>query len=190
MTRRLLTTTPLVLALLFSVPARDARADVLFTPFLGVVFGGDASGQHVNYGASAAFLNAAGFGLEIDASLTPEFFGDEIEGIDDSNVSTVMANLMLSAPAQTPAFRPYASGGIGLIRTRATSVGNVFDVDDNSFGVNIGGGVVIQAADRVGVRGDFRYFRSIQDSDAGDDIDLDLGGFNFWRATLGVSFRF
>jgi opacity protein-like surface antigen len=128
-------------------------------------------------------------GFEIDAAITPEFFGSDLEGIDDSNVSTVMANLMLSAPSQTPV-RPYASGGVGLIRTRATSVGNVFDIDENSFGLNVGGGIVAQASDRIGVRGDLRYFRSVQDSDAGDDIDLDLGGFNFWRASLGVSFRF
>jgi len=56
--------------------------------------------------------------------------------------------------------------------------------------VNVGGGVMAALNDRIGFRGDLRYFRSLQDSDAGDDIDLDLTGFNFWRGTLGVSFRF
>jgi hypothetical protein len=69
-------------------------------------------------------------------------------------------------------------------------VGNVFDLDENSFGVNVGGGIIGQFNDRVGLRGDVRYFRNVQDSDAGSNIDLDLGGFNFWRGTLGIAFRF
>jgi opacity protein-like surface antigen len=186
---RTLTITTLAVALL-AAPAREARADVLLTPFLGVTFGGDTSEQQVNYGLSAAFLGAGIFGLEIDASLTPEFFGSDREGIDDSNVTTVMANLVLSAPTESPVIRPYVAAGFGLIRAKATSVGNVFDFDDNSFGVNIGGGVVAQASDRIGIRGDLRYFRRVQDASDDEDFDLDLAGFNFWRATLGVSFRF
>jgi opacity protein-like surface antigen len=171
--------------------AAPARADWLLTPYLGVTFGGDTPNQQVNYGLSAAFLGAGVFGLEVDAAITPNFF-DEGAGapIEDSNVSTFMANLMLSAPSQTPAFRPYASAGVGLIHARATSVGNVFDLNENNFGVNVGAGVIGQFTNRVGLRGDVRYFRSVQDSDAGDDIDIDLGSFNFWRGTLGVTFRF
>lgn len=176
--------------------ATSARADWLLTPYLGVTFGGDTPKQQVNYGLSAAFLGAGIFGLELDASITPNFLEpdddnlDDFDDIDDSNVATFMANLMLSAPSSTPAFRPYAAAGVGIIRTRATSVGNFFDVNDSNFGVNVGGGVIGQFSERVGVRGDMRYFRTLQDSDGGDDIDLDLGSFNFWRGTLGISFRF
>ena len=171
--------------------ATPARADWLLTPYLGVTFGGDTPDQQVNYGLSAAFLGAGVFGLEVDAAITPNFFdaGDDVD-IEDSNVSTFMVNMMLSAPSQTPAIRPYASAGVGIIHARATSVGNVFDLDDNNFGVNVGAGLIGQFSERVGLRGDVRYFRSVQDSDAGDDIDVDLGSFNFWRGTLGVTFRF
>ncbi len=174
------------------VAAAPARADWLLTPYLGVTFGGDTPNEQVNFGGSIAFLGAGVFGVEFDAAITPNFFDSDNPNaqLEDSNVSTVMANLMIAAPASTPGIRPYGSGGIGLIRTRATSVGNVFDVDDNSFGVNIGGGIIGQVNERVGIRLDGRYFRSLQDSDDSDDIDLDLAGFNFWRATLGVSFRF
>lgn len=181
---------------LLLLSATTARADWLLTPYLGVTFGGDTPKQQVNYGLSAAFLGAGIFGVELDASLTPNFLErdddnfDDFEGIDDSNVATFMANVMLAAPSGTPAFRPYAAAGAGIIRTRATSVGNFFDISENNFGVNVGGGIIGQFSDRVGVRGDVRYFRSIQDSDGGDAIDLDLGSFNFWRGTLGVSFRF
>jgi len=169
---------------------REARADWLLTPYLGVTFGGSAPEQQVNYGLSAAFLGAGAIGFELDASITPNFFDSDTGLIDDSNVSTVMANFMIAVPGSGPAFRPYAAAGAGIIRTKATSVGNVFDLDENSFGVNVGGGVLAQFNDRVGMRGDLRYFRSVQDSESGDGIDLDLTGFNFWRGTLGVTFRF
>lgn len=186
----------IVAAALLLMTATQARADWLLTPYLGVTFGGDTPKQQVNYGLSAAWLGAGVLGFELDASLTPNFFEtdddnfDDFEGIDDSNVGTFMANVMLSAPSSTPALRPYASAGVGIIRTRATSVDNFFDLSENSFGVNAGGGLIAQFNDRVGVRGDIRYFRSIQDSDGGDSIDLDLGSFNFWRGTVGLSFRF
>jgi len=173
---------------LICVTATTARADWLLTPYLGVTFGGDTPKQQVNYGLSAAFLGNGILGLELDAAVTPNFF--EADDVEDSNVSTFMANLMVAAPSSTPGIRPYASGGVGIIRSKATSVGNFFDLSENSFGVNVGAGVIGQFTDRVGLRGDLRYFRSIQDSEGGDDIDIDFGGFNFWRGTLGVTFRF
>jgi opacity protein-like surface antigen len=184
-----LTALAMILMLASAVPA---RADVLLTPFLGVTFGGDTPNEQVNFGASVAFLGGGIFGLEVDAALTPNFFDSDDDSVplEDSNVSTFMANLMVAAPSEGPGIRPYGSGGIGLIRTKVTSVDNLFDFNENSFGVNIGGGIIGQMNERVGIRGDVRYFRSIQDSEEGDDIDLDLGGFNFWRGSLGVTFRF
>ncbi len=180
---------------LLLLSATTARADWLLTPYAGVTFGGDTPKSQATYGLSAAFLGAGLFGLELDAAVTPNFFeandGDQLDGfdgIDDSNVATFMANLMVASPSGAP-LRPYVSGGAGIIRTKATSVDNFFDLNDNSFGVNIGGGLIGQFNDRVGLRGDVRYFRSIQDS-KDDGVNLDLGGFNFWRGTLGVSFRF
>ena len=188
-TIRFAVTSAFVLGLGLASP-RAASADVLLTPFLGVTFGGDTASQQVNYGFSLAFLGGGVFGVEADVALTPDFFGSNAGALEDSNVSTVMGNLILSAPLSNPGIRPYASGGVGLIRAKATSVGNVFDLDENSFGVNIGAGVIGQVSDHVGIRGDIRYFRGLQDSDAGAGIDLDLNGFNFWRGTLGVAFRF
>ena len=185
--RRFLTSSVLAFTLCAAAPA---RADVLLTPFLGVTFGGDTENQQVNYGVSLAFLGGGVFGVEFDASFTPNFFDtdDDVVLIDDSNVTTVMGNLMLSTPAAP--LRVYGSAGAGLIRARATSVGNVFDLDDNSFGVNFGGGLIGQFNDNVGIRGDLRYFRSIQDFDVDDDFELDLASFDFWRATAGLLIRF
>lgn len=43
--------------------------------------------------------------------------------------------------------------------------------------------------DRVGMRGDIRYFRGLQNDDDGGR-DLDLKDFSFWRGAIGVTFRF
>lgn len=181
---------PLALtALLFAVP-QPARADVLLTPFLGVTFGGDAASQQVSYGFSAAALAHGMFGLEFDAALTPNFFNSDSSALQDGNVSTVMANLMLAAAPSGAPLRPYVSGGAGILHAKATSVGNVFELNDNSFGVNAGAGAMGFLSHNVGVRGDIRYFRSLQDADAGDGIDLSFGKLTFWRASLGVTFKF
>jgi hypothetical protein len=55
--------------------------------------------------------------------------------------------------------------------------------------MNIGGGAHVFFTDNVGIRGDLRYFRGLQGGDD-DGLDLDLEDFDFWRGTVGVTFRF
>jgi len=181
---------PIAVLSLLGSTAQPARADWLFTPYLGAAFGGDTPSEQITYGGSAAFLGAGIFGVEFDAGITPDFYGDDTPSISDSNVTTVMGNLMLAVPLGEPGIRPYVSGGVGLIRTHATSVSNVFELNDNSFGVNVGAGLIAFVAPHVGIRGDARYFRSLHDSDRGANVAIDLGNFDFWRATAGVTFRF
>ena len=52
----------------------------------------------------------------------------------------------------------------------------------------MGGGVLGYINDHVGIRGDVRYFRSLQDHDP-EGLDLGLSDFHFWRASVGVTFR-
>jgi len=47
--------------------------------------------------------------------------------------------------------------------------------------------------DHVGLHGDLRYFRSLTGDSGGliiDPREFDLGDFDFWRGTVGVSFSF
>lgn len=184
-----LTTATALVALIVTVA--PARADWLFTPYLGVSFGGDTSGQHVTYGASLGWMGGGVIGFEVDGAFAPDLF-DEDDGLDlaiqDSNATTLMGNLIIGAPLG--AVRPYVSGGAGLIRTRVADADEFFDINDNSFGVNVGAGVMGFISDNVGLRGDVRYFRSIQDTNGSNDIDLGFGAFDFWRGALGVTFRF
>lgn len=173
--------------------AAPARADWLITPYLGTAFGGATSSQHVAYGASAAWMSHGIVGVEFDASIAPDLLDEDdgvILGIADSNATTLMANVVIGAPLGAPGVRPYVVGGAGLIRTRVRDAAEVFDLDDNSFGVNVGGGVHAFVRENIGIRADLRYFRGLRDENAGEGIDLELGSFDFWRASVGATFRF
>jgi opacity protein-like surface antigen len=191
------------LAFLMLLPA-PARADWILSPFLGTTLGSeltdsedpdDEFAKKLNYGATLTYMGGGIIGFEIDFGYAPEFFepnDDDFDLIDESNLTTLMVNLVLGAPigGQTgPGIRPYASGGVGLIRSHSESVGDVFDVDSNSFGLDVGGGVMGFFSDNFGVKGDLRFFRSLTDL-SDDDIDVDLGTFRFWRASMGAVIRF
>lgn len=179
----------IVLATLLCATPERAHADVLLTPYLGMTFGADTTSKQLTYGVSLALLAGGVLGLELDAAVTPNFFDSDRHALADGNVSTVMANLMISAPRSGARLRPYVSGGAGILHARATSVGNVFDLDHDQLGVNIGVGATGSPQEHLGVRGDVRYFRSMKDLETGG-IDVDLGPLDFWRATLGVTLRF
>ena len=173
-----------------------AKADWLFTPFIGANFGGDTEAKKVNYGASFGYMGAGVFGFEVELAYSPDFFKPNNAAIDllsDSNVTTLMGNVIVGVPlggTRGPGVRPYATAGAGLMRTKLTSIGDLFEIDNKKFGVNVGGGVMIFVSDSVGLRGDVRYFRNITDTQKIAGFDLDLGDFNFWRATGGVVIRF
>ena len=174
-----------------------ARADWLFTPNIGAGFGGDASGrEHLTYGASIGWMGAGIFGWEADFAYTPEFFqgdDDDIELFSDSNVTSFMANALNGIPVggQTGGgFRPYATGGIGVMQSSLSDADDLFEVDNSDFGFNVGAGAMGFASDHIGFRGDVRYYRSFEDPDEDNEFDLGVGTFDFWRGTVGVTFRF
>ena len=190
--------------------AKPASADWLFTPYVGVVFGGSANNfdvkdlsdefeQRVSFGGSLAWMGAGIVGVEVDYHLAPNFYqitdgGGDIDAFElDSSVQTLMANVILGAPiggTSGPGVRPYGVAGIGLMRSSLTGADDLFDnLSSNELGFNVGGGLHGFFSDNVGIRGDLRYFRGLQKSDDGGN-DLDLEDFDFWRATVGVTFRF
>ena len=190
--------------------AKPASADWLFTPYVGVVFGGSANNfdvtdlsdefeQRVSFGGGLTWMGAGKLGLELDYHLAPNFYQitggtENVELFDlDSSVQTLMANVVLGAPiggTSGPGIRPYAVAGIGLMRATVDGADELFDnLSNNELGLNVGGGLHVFFSDNVGLRGDARYFRGLQKGDDGGE-DLDLEDFDFWRATLGVTFRF
>jgi opacity protein-like surface antigen len=113
--------------------------------------------------------------------------------LGDSNLTTLMGNVLLGVPIggqHGVGFRPYAVGGVGIIKSRIGDAGDLFEVDSTNWGFNVGAGAMFFFSDKVGLRGDIRYFRSLQDDEPDDDFDVALANFRFWRGTLGVTFRF
>jgi opacity protein-like surface antigen len=182
----------LTIACTLGVPSL-AHADGFISPFIGFNFGGDANcpavqncqDKRLNYGVS---LGAAGtvFGFEEEFAYASDFFGST--PALKSSVFTLMSNGML-APKIGPV-RPYFLTGLGLIKTHVdfTST-SLLSSDNNNFGWDIGGGVMVSIAPHVGIRGDIRYFHTFQ--------DLGVLGFsipntklNFGRAAAAVNFTF
>jgi opacity protein-like surface antigen len=181
----------LITALFVSVPS-TASADWMFTPFVGAATGGGTADTTTNFGGGITWMGAGAVGFDVDFGYTPDFFGPSGDDFGDNNVTTLMVNAILGVPVggqSGPGIRPYGVGGIGLIREQIDDVGDIFDVDDNSWGFNLGGGITAFFTDNIGVRGDVRYFRTLNRGDD-DELDLDLGALDFWRATAGVTFRF
>jgi len=183
-------------ALFLFAAARPAPAQGFISLFLGYNFGGDAgcpeitncSDKRTDYGVSFGLLGSL-VGFEAELGYTPNFFG-ETSG-QTSNVLTFMGNLML-APKIGP-FQPYGLGGLGLINTKVEGVGS--SSDQNQFGWDIGGGLMVFFGEHIGIRGDVRYFHSFQVLDfvnlAGLPA-LGLGGqkLDYGRAAAAVVFKF
>ena len=198
------------LALIVSVAAaKPASADWLFTPWVGINWGttidfneslGDFEDElekRGTFGASLAWMGAGAVGFEFDFGWSPNFFqsteGDENFDYGDNNLTTLMANVVVGAPIGGQSglgVRPYASGGVGIIRSHLDDADDLFDVSSNDWCFNVGAGVAGFFSDNVGLRGDVRYFRSLQDDEPDDELDVALGSFSFWRGSVGVTFRF
>jgi opacity protein-like surface antigen len=190
--------------MLVLAPASASAQGWFFTPFVGANFGGDAdfgdfddfddeAERRIDFGGTLGWLGDGGVGFEIDFGYSPNFFentiGDANFDFGDSNVTTLMANILVGAPGGE-GIRPYGSGGLGLIRSHIDGGTTFFnDLSTNDLGINVGGGIQGYFTDTVGIRGDIRYFRSLMDNEPDDEFDLALSSFDFWRGTVGVTFR-
>jgi opacity protein-like surface antigen len=183
-------------ALVLMLAPASAQADWLFTPSLGTTFGADTNGrEHFTVGTSLGWMGGGIFGWEADLAWTPEFFEGNDEDFDldgGSNVVTAMGNVILGIPIggqRDAGFRPYVTAGIGMLQAEARSNDDLFRVDNSEFGFNAGVGALGFFSDHVGLRGDLRYLRSFVDPDEDNEFDIDIGNFDYWRATGGLTFR-
>jgi hypothetical protein len=136
----------------------------------------------------------------------------------DPNLNSYMLNAIVKAPfGGLGRFEPYISGGLGWINMRSSTftvvgvntitgpLGNTalvttldtVNTNQSKFGTDLGAGF-FAFADRWGIRGDIRHYRSSTfDQDklqngptfADDYTQSLLSGLTFWRANLGVAFR-
>lgn len=210
--RKLVITAAAGLIALSAAPA-TASADWLLTPFIGGNFGGSADVNNsiagvsfnnkfehkLDYGLSLDWMGAGIVGWELDFGYSPNFFetgtasNNAFDFTNDSNVTTLTGNVIVGIPigGYGASIRPYAVGGVGLVRTNLQDASDFFGkVGTNDFGFDVGAGVMGFFTQNVGIRGDVRYFRSLQDHDLGNGVDLGLSNFQYWRGTVGVTFKF
>ena len=180
----------LALWVMGSVPA---RAQGFIAPLVGFDFGGDATcpairdctNKTLNVGVALGSMNAL-LGFEGEFAYARNFFG-EAPGLSSSVVSA-MGNVLL-APHIGP-MRPYALTGLGLMKTHVDlSASSLLSADHNSLAWDTGGGLIVNVAPHVAVRGDVRYFHAFSDLTVGplalQNVKLDFG-----RAAGGLVFSF
>jgi len=183
-----------VLAFGLLTAAKPASAQGFISPLVGFNFGGDSGcpsatdceDKNLNLGVSFGALGTI-FGFEEEIAYAKDFFGDSPD--TSSNVLTVMSNLMIAPDLKV--VRPYALAGVGLIKSHVELTGaSLLDADNNAFGWNVGGGLMVFLTPNIGLRGDIRYFHAFQ--------DLKLAGFtlaeseklDFGRAAAALVFKF
>ncbi len=171
---------PCLLVLVLSAGwAQTAWAQGFISPLIGFNFAGDANCQNVtgcedkrlNFGIGLGKMGSV-FGFEEEFAYARDFFGKT--PTTSSSVLTAMSNLLL-VPKIGP-IRPYATIGVGLIKTHIElTPTSVLTTDNNNFGWNLGGGLMVLGP-HVGVRGEIRYFHSFQ--------DLSIAGFALTNSKL------
>jgi opacity protein-like surface antigen len=169
----------------------QARAEGYVSPFAGVNFGNDQLEKKFTWGLDAGYMGAGIIGGEVDFGYAPDAFSESVE----NHVLSLMGNVIVGIPVggtSGPGLRPYVTGGLGMIQSKISSgISSIPDYDKKDFGFNVGAGVMGYFSDHLGLRGDVRYLRTVNDDDSSLDngLNLDLGGFHFWRATVGLVIR-
>ena len=187
---------PILAVLFLLVSATSASAQGFIAPFIGYNFGGDAGcpelfdceDKHTDFGVALGVMGGF-FGFELDFGYTPDFFGESSE--QSSNVLTLMGNFLIG-PKIGPV-QPYGLAGLGLIKSNFEftdfSLADELDFDNNKFGYDLGGGVMIFFGEHIGIRGDVRYFHSFQKLEL-IGISIDETKLDFGRGSAGVVFKF
>lgn len=191
-----------LVALFLSAPAAEARADWLLTPFVGTTFGaettlidpgGGADVKHWIFGGSGAFLSDQIFGVEADFAWVPGFFEgeDEQDLVRASRVTTLFGNIIAAVPlaVSRESLRPYIVGGLGLVHHSRSDLVPLDTVGNNSLGLQLGGGALGLITDRTGVRFDLRQIRTVGRA-RNELTGLPGTRLSFWRASVGVIFRY
>jgi hypothetical protein len=198
--RHLLALAALLLAL---VPTLASAQPVLIQPFAGISFGGETNIldldeatelRKLTWGGTVTVIGRGVFGIEGDFSFIPGFFerDTEAELVSDSQVVTLTGNVVIATPLSwtRQSLRPYFSGGGGLIRTRIRDLADIFTSNRNLVGIDLGGGLIGFFSERVGVRWDVRYFKSVSDPGDTEDVAYGSASLSFWRANMALVLKY
>lgn len=179
-----------------------ARADWLVTPFVGLKVDGRtnlidldqaAGAAKVLVGGSVALLGSGPLGVEMDVGYTHGFFDSNTRGalVVRSHVSTLTGNVLIAVPASVTreSLRPYLVGGVGLMHAGIGDVLNLFPISSNFLAFDVGGGATGALTPRSSVRFDLRRFQNLTEK-TGVGAGFGPSRLSFWRATVGLTFRY
>jgi opacity protein-like surface antigen len=179
----------------------------------------DSSSTSANFGGQVAYLGRGVIGGEFLAEFSPRINTfNNILFERQPNVNTYMINAITAAPiGHLGSFNPYVSGGVGWVALHADiftinpntvqPVDGVLDtsalgsqsVSGSRFGWDLGGGLMAWSDKKWGFRGDVRYYRAVSNStdvldpnniDGATFTQVELSGISFWKANVGLGFRF
>jgi hypothetical protein len=191
----------IVLAVGWTTPA---MGQWMATGYLGTNFGGVEKGKG-GIGGSVGYVPGR-LGFELDLERHWHFFKDADIGNTgtqqaadiDTRATSLMVGVVVPIGATGGArWRPYGAAGLGVIRATFNHPGPTApDIKQSDVALNAGGGVTYSVGSLVGLRLDLRYFLALADQDkplpAGQRGDGNgfYRNYGFWRATVGVTFRF
>jgi hypothetical protein len=163
----------------------------------------------INFGGQVGYLWDGWVGVEALAEFSPSFQIANALFQNNPDVNTFVGNGIVAGHwGSRDQYMPYASGGIGAMSLRSTVfVFSPTDLADltpigttsangSRFAWDLGAGMM-GFAGRWGFRGDVRYYRATTTSSV-DLTDLGTGsnftnavlsGFRFWKANVGVAYR-
>jgi len=182
----------------------DASADWVITPYAGLNWAAAATFNDAALSYDDEFKSSLSFGGEVDwingpvavgfdFGYLPGFFADRKANDDfefgGSYVLTMMANVAYT-PFQIAGLRPYGAAGFGVMKTHITDEFELFTVSSTNAAFNAGGGVQWPLGAKYGIRGDVRYFRTVQEKLPEREVDVAIGALSFWRITGGVTIKF
>jgi hypothetical protein len=185
-----------------------ASAEWHLTPLVGFTFKGGtsivdteaaAAERHWLLGGSVTLIGEGPIGVESVFLYVPGFFErDEADvpaatGPVASRSLAWMGNVVLATPRSFNEYglRPFLSGGLGVLNAKVDyTLAFPLPVHENLVAFNVGGGATGFFTDRVGVRFDVRYFRSLADEELSDlPISIGTVRLRYWTASIGVVFR-
>jgi hypothetical protein len=146
------------------------------TAFVGAVAGDDLPRSTLALGGAVAVVNDLGWGADLDFS-----FSDDDASSGPLDVLAFMVNFNWTKP--TGNVKPYASGGLGVLRVDGCLSGCPQTFSATDFGLNVGGGAFVTLNDVVLLRGELKYLWA-----PGQHPDLSRpDNYGFWRATFGIT---
>jgi hypothetical protein len=197
------------LALLTAALPVAARAELLAIPFIGGAFQGQTTlplfsdlppvadpapvtlSNSLVIGGAGMWLTSGIIGAEAELAHSPQFFKQAgtlgVAGsVTSSSATALSGSLVVAMPRAITrdSLRPYVVGGLGVLRVGVDGPVAINQFDRNLLAFNIGGGAIGYLGEHAGVRFDVRRTRSIRDEET-PGVRL-----SYWRATVGVIFRY